>query len=87
MPSSEKKSKWQKDKELKELQAQKDQRLQDDDKKITAHERQQQLIDESKLQRANQPKYARTDPRFKEIREELARRSRRKQDDENIVEE
>ena len=60
----------------------------DGDRKITAVEMQQQLMDETKLQRAkdNQPKFVRTDARFKEIREELARRSRRKQED-DIVEE
>ena len=60
----------------------------DGDRKITAVEMQQQLMDETKLQRAkdNQPKYVRTDARFKEIREELARRNRRKQED-DIVEE
>ena len=49
---------------------------------------QQQLMDEARLQTAKseQPKYQRTDARWKEIREELARRSRKKQE-EDVVEE
>ena len=45
-------------------------------------------MDEARLQTAKseQPKYQRTDARWKEIREELARRSRKKQE-EDLVEE
>ena len=49
---------------------------------------QQQLMDEARLQTAKseQPKHHRTDARWKEIREELTRRSRKKQE-EDVVEE